>query len=649
MLSKSYLKRNKMTKILIAVPLFVASLCSSLLAFAQYDSKLIAPSLLANANVIVRLEEKNILIKNEGNTIVKHKYVYTILNAGGDGYALFQKGYDKLTKIQNISGDLFDATGNKLKSLKKNEIKDYSNTSESNLADDDRVKMHNFNHRIYPYTVVYESEEEMNGTFYLPAWVPVFNEKIAVEKTSLTVEAPAEYNLRYKSFNYITEPVITPLKNTKEYKWTLAAYNAITKESYSPSWYEITPAVFLAPSNFEMQQYKGKMNNWKEFGLFFYKLNEGRAILPDNIRNVVHQLTDKLPDNKEKINALYKYLQKNTRYISIQLGIGGWQTLDANFVATNGYGDCKALTNYMYALLKEAGIKSYYTLVKSGDGVHSFIKDFSSNQFNHIILCVPQNKDSTWLECTSQTLQPGYLSSFTSDRPVLMIDENGGVLTTTPRYNADDNLQVRNINAVLNADGMLNAEVLTSYRGEQQDDLHGMLSSASKEQIREYLDTKFDLPSYQVNNYTHQELFSRLPLITEQVSLTAKDYASVSGKRVFINPNILSVSTFKIKNAAARKYDFEMNYAFTDYDTVHITIPEGYKPESIPSDVSINLPFAQYKSSVKIETGKIIYTRYYKQASAKLPASEAPALAEFFEKIYKADHARIVFLKENKE
>jgi hypothetical protein len=90
-----------------------------------------------------------------------------------------------------------------------------------------------------------------------------------------------------------------------------------------------------------------------------------------------------------------------------------------------------------------------------------------------------------------------------------------------------------------------------------------------------------------------------------------------------------------------------MNFAFTDYDTVHISIPAGYKPESVPSDIIINMPFGQYKSSVKLETGKIIYTRYYRQVSVKLPASEAKTLADFFEKIYKSDHSRIVFIKEN--
>lgn len=626
--------------------LLLVVLFTSFGSFAQYAVSDISKTLMHNANLVVRQDDRHVTLKNSGDVIVKRKYVYTVLNAAGDGFAQYANSYDKLNKITSISGDLYNAEGIKIKSLKKGDIKDYSNTDEISLADDNRVKVHNFNHRMYPYTVAYESTEELSSYFNLPTWLPVFDERIAIEKSVFTVETSVGYQLRHKAFNYTAGPAITNGKSNSTYSWQLANFNAVSDESYMPTWYEITPSVFIAPSSFELQKYKGSMNNWQEFGSFIYALNAGRDKLPDNIKQRVHTLADPLKNTREKVTAVYKYLQQNTRYISIQLGIGGWQTLDANFVAGNGYGDCKALNNYMYSMLKEVGVKSYYTLVKAGRGKWEFTTEFTQNQFNHIILCVPDGKDSIWLECTDQTLQPGYLSAFTSNRPVLLIDEKGGYLSHTPTYTAADNLQVRNITGTLGADGVLTGKAVTSYRAEQQDGLFSKLHSASKAELEKYMREKFNISSYEVQQFSFKESMDKLPCIEENISFTAKDYASVSGKRLFINPNVLSVSATKIKNPEGRKFDFELRYAFTDYDTVSIAIPKGYQPESIPADVTVKMPLGEFRSAVKISAGNILYTRYCMITNGRMPATDAKVVAEFFDKIYRSDHAKIVFVKD---
>jgi hypothetical protein len=169
----------------------------------------------------------------------------------------------------------------------------------------------------------------------------------------------------------------------------------------------------------------------------------GRDVLPDDIKKKVHELTDHLTDTRQKVYALYNFLQNNTHYISIQLGIGGWQPFPADYVATKRYGDCKALSNYMVALLKEAGIDGKYVVIYGGRDMPDLVGDFPSLQGNHMITCVPLGKDSIWLECTSQTESPDFMGSFTGDRNAILIDADGGHIVHTPSYSAADNLQCR--------------------------------------------------------------------------------------------------------------------------------------------------------------------------------------------------------------
>src|SRR5438552_1522072 len=177
------------------------------------------------------------------------------------------------------------------------------------------------------------------------------------------------YEFRYKALNYHGEPAIQNKNDRKIYTWQVKELPAILEEDLSSSLKKLTTYVRFGPTDFEMQNYKGNMRTWQDLGKFVYTLRIGRDDLPAEIKQKVHQLTDGVTDQREKIRLLYQFLQSSTRYISIQLGMGGWQPFDAKYVSSKGFGDCKALSNYMYSLLKEAGIKSFYTLITAGDDV----------------------------------------------------------------------------------------------------------------------------------------------------------------------------------------------------------------------------------------------------------------------------------------
>lgn len=633
-------KRLPVFTIFILISLFLQA------ADGDYAVSKIAPGLLKNANAVLRLEEMRFEIINPGKAIFKNRYVITVLNENGDHWAEFSEYYDKHRKIESIEGALYDATGKQLKKIKTKDTEDISGVSESSLIDDNRVKRHNFYHRVYPYTVEYTTEIEYTSTLFFPMWVPQGREKLSVEKSSMCIVSSADYKFRYKAFNYTSSPVKTVEKDSKVANlWSAKDMPAIIREVYSPLWHELTTVVIFGPTDFGIDNYKGNMASWADFGKFVYALKKGKDVLPENIKQQVQQLVSGVSDVKKKIALLYEYLQKNTRYISIQLGIGGWQPFDANFVATKAYGDCKALTNYMFSILKEVGIPSYYALINAGTNAGYITDDFPSQQFNHVILCVPLVKDTIWLECTSPTKAAGYMGDFTSDRYALLVDESGGQLVRTPVYKLNDNQQQRKIKGVLNSEGTLNIHAATSYSGLQQDDIHGLINNLSKDKVKEYLEDQLDFPTYEINNFTYKENKSSLPVVDESLDITVSNYATITGKRLFIIPNVMTRTHRKLTVEEERKYDLELGFEYKDVDSVEISLPDGYTPESMPKDVLVSSKFGIYSCAVKLTGNKLFYYRTIEHYSGRFPAKDYAELVKFYEAIYKADRNKVVLVK----
>ncbi len=612
---------------------------------ADYPYSTIADSLKTNAVAVKRYEEKRIEILSTERAKIYTHYVTTILSEAGDEHADCNSWYDKFVSINYISGTLYNADGKEIKHIKTKDCKDESYYDGFSLMSDNRSKKFDFNCRSYPYTVEYEEEDEDNGIFSLDYWMPQENEHIAVELSKLTVIAPANLPFRYKQMNYAGDPVITQSGDKKIYTWQIKNIPAKLKEPFAPAWKELVTSVSVAPSNFKIEGYEGNMNTWSSFGVFMNSLLKGRDALPDALKQKVHEIADHLTKPEDKVNTLYQFLQQNTRYVSVQLGIGGWQPFDASYVYSNKYGDCKALSNYMVAMLKEAGIKADYVLIEAGRYAHGLMADFPSNQFNHATVCVPLPHDTMWLECTSQTFPANYISDFTGNRQAVLIDEAGGHVVNTIHYTAADNVQVRNIKATIDDGGKLTAEVHSVYKCLEGDDIHKMLHFKTKKEQLEQLKNDFDIPTYDVVAFSYNEGISSKPATEESLQIAADNYATITGKRMFVMPDILTKNNSKLSPDDDRKFDVCLLYGYTHIDTIHIQLPKGYEIEAKPKDVTISNEFGDY--NIRFQTGddEIICQRYFKRAEGRFAPSAYSKLVTFYDAIYKADHSKFVFVK----
>ena len=136
------------------------------------------------------------------------------------------------------------------------------------------------------------------------------------------------------------------------------------------------------------------------------------------MRQQVHKLTRRHYRYQKKGQRVVRIsMQQNTRYISIQLGIGGWQPFDATEVAKQRIWGLQGIVKLYVQSFERSEVSARITpLIHAGENETYMTDDFPYNQFNHVILFVPLPKDTDMVECTDQTLPAGYLSAFTADQ-----------------------------------------------------------------------------------------------------------------------------------------------------------------------------------------------------------------------------------------
>ncbi|WP_347158018.1 DUF3857 and transglutaminase domain-containing protein [Pontibacter chitinilyticus] len=602
--------------------------------------------LTKGAHVVIRSEEKVFTVNSVSNGTLVYKATITILDENGKDKAQLYVLYDKLTKVDYLKATSYDRFGKKIKTLRKSDIVDVSAVSNGTLFEDSRIKVADMRHTVYPYTVEYEYQTTTSNMLFYPVWMPLNEENMAVEKSTFRVLVPTGMQLRYLEKN-----LPTPLKKettaTQEvYTWQAQNLAPIETEPYGVEFRELVPLVRTAPVTFEVEGYQGNMHTWKDYGLWVNKLNNGRDVLPDATMQKLQTLVADAKTPEEKVRKIYHYLQSNTRYVAIQLGIGGWQPFEASFVDGKGYGDCKALTNYTQAMLKAVGINSYQALIEAGEDEADIITEFPSQQFNHVALCVPLQQDSLWLECTDQNKAAGYAGSFTGSRHALLITPEGGKIVKTPAYRATDNTQIRHIEVKLDEKGNGLAHVTTVFRGEQQEGRSNAIHLMEPDMQKKWLYSQVEVPSFDINSYKWEEKKDKIPAVTENLELSLRQYATFSGKRLFLTPNLMNKRTYAPGRKEKRTSEVVLSsMAYVDVDTVSFELPEGYALEFKPQDLNLANDFGKYSAQFKVDGRQVTYIRRMQMEKGRFKPETYSALVDFLNKIIAADSQQVVFVK----
>ncbi|HNW50476.1 MAG TPA: DUF3857 domain-containing protein [Prolixibacteraceae bacterium] len=633
------------TKKSVIFPALILSLTFLTSKAQNYSVSSVADSLKDNAHSIIRDYSRMLELQAVNSGIQKIKKVITVLDKNGAEDAILTIYYDKNSSITIDRAILYDKNGKKLKNIKESDIIDVPVHNGASLYSDDRMKYYEPNYADYPYTLEYEYEIKSENLLSYGSWFPVSGYNISVEHSKFALIHPAKIQFRKKELNTTIQPAHITQSNKEIETWEYKNLKAKEDEPFNLSLSEMVPRVILMPTQLVYDEYSGNADNWNEFGKWVFNLYYGRDELAEEEKIKITDLLINTKDTIQTIKTLYEYMQQRTRYVGIQLGIGGYQPFSAQSVFETGYGDCKALSNYMHSLLKQAGIKSYPVLVSSGRYIEPIFPDFPNfSQFDHVILCVPGAKDTIWLECTNQNIPFGFLGDFTDDRDVLLITEEGGKLAHTKKYTAKDNLRTCKAEFIVDSIGTASGQTLTHYQGLQYDDISFILNIKTDEQ-KKWLYQNSSLPSLQINKFDIREDKRMLPAATVNESAVSKNYGSFTGNYMLLPLNKNNVQSPIQKQVKERVSDFIIHRSSMDYDTLIYTIPESYKIESIPTGKSFTSPFGDYSFAVKSDGNKIIYTRLFTINQGRYKASEYKRFYDFCLSVSKADNEKAMLVK----
>ncbi len=601
----------------------------------------VLPAASQTVDAIVEQSVTEVDCRDMRNTRISEQRVYRLMHERASDMAQFAIGCSKWQKLTDFNGQVTDATGKVIRKFKKGDLK--RSDLSSGFADDIYTLMLDYTPPSYPITIEFNwVTEANNGNFGFPTFAPVEAYNTQVDHASYVLTVPAQMACRYLCRNTADQVIQSTLSDGRiRYEAHMDNLPAIDSEPYSPSARETLPHILWAPGKFELHSVSGDMTTWQGFGAWIHSLLKGQQELSPEFKAQLHAMTDTCRTDRSKVEVIYNYLAQTTRYVSIQLGIGGWQPFPASEVCRTGFGDCKGLSNYLCAMMHEVGIPANYVIIRNDQ--RPLVTEFPSNQFNHAIAQVPLSGDTLWLECTASAFVPlGYVHDGIAGNDALLIDDNGGHLVKLPNYTPEQNVSYNKAHVTLQNDGSAKVNADMRYECRQYEDMLPLMSR-TEQQRRDVMLSGINLSAVTLGDFTfteHKQSYTT-PHIDVSMQLETRKLANITGSRMFVPVGIFHKITVP-RALQQRVQPVSIGYGYVDIDTLVVTIPEGYEVETLPQSSSEVTPLGELSQTFEATDNTVTVVTRHLMRHGRYPATDYATLRNLKTAVKRAYDQRIV-------
>jgi Domain of Unknown Function with PDB structure (DUF3857)/Domain of Unknown Function with PDB structure (DUF3858) len=603
----------------------------------------IPTNLLANANSIMRHQDLRIEINSISEIVINHTQTITFLNKAGLQHFAPYEGYDKNTTIKEMQLIVYDAVGKEIDNYKKSKFIDQSASGDGTLVGDYRVKFLILKEYTFPFTIEFLSTIKTSNTAFIPTFAILSDYNMAVQQSTWALINNSILKINYKEYNF-EQFAIQKKSDAVQWSYEIENINAMEEENFSQI--GNLPFVDFMATEFELCNEKGNFANWNEYGIWTYNtfLKQNNTVAQNVVAEIAKLVSDE-KTRKDSIYKIYEYLQNTQRYVSIQLGIGGWKPFSPQFVHDKKYGDCKALANYTRVILETQGIASYYAIIHAGKSIKKFDESFPKFSGNHIILCVPNEKDTIWLECTSAFTAFDYNGLFTGNRNALIVSNDGGKIVNTHQYNQNNNFQNQYCEIILDSSGNINCDWNWQFSGIYFDEFDDWVKYNEKEKEEKILNYCNQIANIEVSDID-VVIDKKIATTNIKSKVSATHYVKTIGGNLLIKALPINSQSNIEKLITPRKFAIEIQNGYTKIISCNIHFPKNFNLENEMPTLDLSNEFGSYIISFKkINDTCIHVNRKFVLNKGIYKKENYNLLYELFSFANKKDNSPLLFTK----
>jgi tetratricopeptide (TPR) repeat protein len=442
----------------------------------------------------------------------------------------------------------------------------------------------------------------------------------------LDVDVPSDRPLKLKSKPGL-DPKISEANGRRVYHWTSSH---LEREDDSKEKDKDKLAAKMRKKRADAERPDIQLTtfvSWEQIGRWYAGLEKDRRAPSPEVRAKAEELTKGLATEMDKVQALYDYVAKNFRYVSLSLGLGRYQPHAAADVLHDQYGDCKDKHTLLASLLEAENLRASSVLINSSRKLDPDVP--SPSQFDHVITLLPMAKEEVWMDTTSEVAPFRLLAYTLRNKLALVIPDGGGTphLEQTPADTPMPDAEISEVDGKVNDIGKLEAHVHYTFRGDEELMLRSIFRRVPEAQWQRVVENVNAGIGGDVTNLKISDPAATREPFTMSYDVARPNFLDWSKKKSDL---MLPLCQFNLPDvgdddsndddsgpdAEVLKLGPKADYVYK----IKLELPAKYTAHA-PIAFSVKRDYAEYQATYKLEGATFIATRSLTMRQDELPTA----------------------------